>query len=427
MNTLIAGLQWGDEGKGKAIDFLSPSFDVVVRFQGGHNAGHTIYHGGRKHVLHLLPSGIFSAGVISVIGRGVVINPLQLAEEMKALQKIGVSMENLFISHSAPLILPCHQQLDIIFESSRYQNIGTTRRGIGPAYEDLAGRRSLFVADLLDEALFRSRLKPVHEYYDRLISLYGGTQPPLESYIEEYLEAGRYFADRVQDCFHLLHGLQAAGRSILFEGAQGTLLDIGLGTYPFVTSSHPTVGGVLIGTGLNHRAVEKVIGISKAYATRVGEGPFPTELQGAASEQLRRLGNEFGATTGRPRRVGWLDLVALKYAVQVNGVDEIFLTKLDILDEFPEIKVCTAYQKDGRQHRLFDPRPDFLAANQPFWHTLPGWQSRSRELRQPEELPAAMQNYISFIEEYLDCPVTYISLGSGREETVEFSAKTRRS
>ncbi len=418
MNTLIAGLQWGDEGKGKAIDYLSPKFDVVVRFQGGHNAGHTIYHDGRKHVLHLLPSGIFSSKVISVIARGVVINPLELAGEMKRLQETGISIENLVISHAAPLILPFHEQLDTIFEASRYQSIGTTRRGIGPAYEDLAGRRSLFIADLLDADLFKQRLQPLYQYYDRLIKLYGESQPALDSYLEEYLAAGRALKPYVQDTFHLLHRLQSEGRSILFEGAQGTLLDIGHGTYPFVTSSHPTVGGVLIGTGLNHHAVEKVIGISKAYATRVGEGPFPTELRGAEGEELRRLGSEFGSTTGRPRRVGWLDLVALKYAVQVNGVDELFLTKLDVMDDFAEIKVCIAYDHDGKQHESFDPRPDFLALQRPVWRSMPGWRTSLTHLRRREDLPPELLDYLKLIENYLNCPVTFLSVGSGREETI---------
>ncbi len=420
MNTLIVGLQWGDEGKGKAIDFLAGDFDVVVRFQGGHNAGHTIYRRGRKVVLHLLPSGIFAPRALSVIAAGVVVNPLQLVEEIGHARGLDVAVtpDNLRLSEAAPLILPFHQQLDIIFEESRYAKIGTTRRGIGPAYEDLSGRRAVFVRDLLDEGRFLRKVTPLNDYYNRLIGAWGGAPLTLDAYRDEYLAAGRFLGPFVADTTRLLQGLHAAGRSILLEGAQGTLLDIRLGTYPFVTSSHPTTGGALVGTGLSHKAMQRVVGVTKAYTTRVGEGPFPTELGGPAGEALRQAGNEYGATTGRPRRVGWLDLVALKYAVDVNGADALFLTKLDVLDGLPEIRVATGYEIDGREAEGFATDTETLARMQPVYRSFPGWRRDTSGARRLEELPAAARAYLEFIERSVGAPVGFISVGTAREQTI---------
>jgi adenylosuccinate synthase len=420
MNTLVLGMQWGDEGKGKAIDYLAGQFDVVVRYQGGHNAGHTIYHGDKKIVLHLLPSGILSPKTISVIAHGVVVNPVELVKEIDHITTLGFAPGPVYLSDAAPLILPLHQNLDIIFEESRFHKIGTTRRGIGPAYEDLVGRRALFVRDLMNPDLFLQRLKPLNDYYNKLIDAYGGEKIKMESYTDAYIAAGQKLKGYVRNTTELLHTLLRQGRSMLFEGAQGTLLDITLGTYPFVTSSHPTVAGVMSGTGLSHKALGRVIGISKAYTTRVGEGEFPTELHGDQGEWLRQRGNEYGATTGRPRRVGWLDLVALKYACEVNGVDGLFLTKLDVLDELQQIAVATAYElPGGKTTAWFDPAVDFLQAAKPVYTMLSGWNTRLDGVRHGADLPAATRAYIAFIEEFVGQPVTYASVGTGREQTIK--------
>jgi len=418
MNLLVLGLQWGDEGKGKAIDFLAGNFDVVVRYQGGHNAGHTIYYKGEKVILHLLPSGIFSKGTMSVIGHGVVVNPIQLVKEIKNISLMGISTDKLIVSMNAPIILPFHQKLDIIFENSRYLKIGTTKRGIGPAYEDLVGRRAVFIRDLIDKDIFYKRVKALNDYYNKLIKSYDGEEVSIESYIDEYLESGSFLKKYSKNTTYLLNKLFMEGKNILFEGAQGVLLDINQGTYPYVTSSNPCIGGVFTGTGLPHKAVEKVIGISKAYTTRVGEGPFPTELFEEESDFLREKGKEFGSTTGRARRVGWLDLVALKYSVMINGVDSVFVTKLDIFDEFDEIKVVTDYEINGEQNQIFDPSVDYLNKVKPVFKSFPGWKKSICDVKSFNELPQRTKDYIKFIESYIKIPVDYISVGTQREQTI---------
>jgi adenylosuccinate synthase len=422
MNTVVLGLQWGDEGKGKAIDYLAGAFEVVVRFQGGHNAGHTVYYQGHKVILHVLPSGIFYPDCLGVIANGVVVQPLQLVEEIKNARKLGLSIQNLALSENAPLILPFHQQLDVVFEDSRYQRIGTTRRGIGPAYEDVIGRRALFVRDLLQEDVFRAKIAPLAEYYRRLFEAHGHTAAGLEQEIGQYLKAGLFLKPFIKNTVQLLHQAFAAKKSILFEGAQGTLLDINLGTYPFVTSSNTTIAGVFSGSGLPPKAAGLVIGISKAYTTRVGEGPFPTELSDENGRMLRERGNEYGSTTGRPRRVGWLDLVALKYAVQINGVDAIFLTKLDVLDELAEIQVATAYELDGRRDDLFQPHADILSRSQPVYQTLSGWQKKLGAIDRFRDLPRQTRDYLRFIEDFVQVPVRYVSLGGERRQTIKIGA-----
>lgn len=418
MNLLVLGLQWGDEGKGKAIDFLAGNFNVVVRYQGGHNAGHTIYYKGKKVILHLLPSGIFSKGTMSVIGHGVVVNPIQLVKEIKNISLIGISTDKLIVSTNAPIILPFHQKLDIIFENSRYLKIGTTKRGIGPAYEDLVGRRAVFIRDLIDKDRFYKRVKPLNDYYSKLIKSYDGEEVSIDSYIDEYLESGSFLKKYSKNTTYLLNKLYMERKSILFEGAQGVLLDVNQGTYPYVTSSNTCIGGVFTGTGLPHKAVEKVIGISKAYTTRVGEGPFPTELFEEESDFLREKGNEFGSTTGRPRRVGWLDLVVLKYSVMINGVDSVFVTKLDIFDEFDEIKVVTDYEINGEQNQIFDPNVDYLSKVKPVFKSFPGWKKSICDVKSFNELPGRTKDYIKFIENYIKIPVEYISVGTQREQTI---------
>ena len=419
MNAVVLGLQWGDEGKGKAIDYLASQFNVVVRFQGGHNAGHTIFFNKQKVILHLLPSGVFTPGTISIIGNGVVVNPIQLVQEIKNLNKLGVGDKNLFLSLAAPLILPVHQKMDVVFESSRYVKIGTTRRGIGPAYEDLCGRRALFIRDLLDEKTFQKKVRSLDDYYNQVMQYFEGERVHIDSYVDEFIKAGEFLSKYALNTTYLLNQLFSEGKSILFEGAQGTLLDINLGTYPFVTSSNSTIGGIFTGTGMSHKAVEKVIGISKAYSTRVGGGPFPSELHGDQAELLRQKGNEFGSTTGRPRRVGWLDLVALKYAIMVNGVDEIFMTKLDVLDEFQEIKLVTHYEYQGVKNQIFDTSLEYLENVRTVEKSFSGWNVPIGNARKLQDLPRKARDYIGFIEDYIQIPVKYISVGMEREQTVK--------
>jgi len=419
MNTVVLGLQWGDEGKGKAIDYLAGDFDVVVRFQGGHNAGHTVYYQGKKVVLHVLPSGIFYPDCLAVIANGVVVQPLQLVEEIKNARALGLTLQNLVLSEYAPLILPFHQQLDVVFEDSRYQRIGTTRRGIGPAYEDVIGRRALFVKDLLREDAFRAKIKILAEYYQRLFMAHGHPVENFDQAVDQYLQAGAFLKPHVANTTLQLQQAFREKKKILFEGAQGTLLDINLGTYPFVTSSNTTIAGVFSGTGLSPKAVDRVIGISKAYTTRVGEGPFPSELKDESGRILRERGNEYGSTTGRPRRVGWLDLVALKYAIQVNGVDSLFITKLDVLDEFAEITVATAYESAGGRGGHFPSHAGDLGLVRPLYQTLPGWRRDLGGIRRLSDLPRQVRSYLSFIEEYTGVGVSHITVGGEREQTIE--------
>ncbi len=419
MNTVVLGLQWGDEGKGKAIDYLAGGFDVVVRFQGGHNAGHTVYYQGEKVVLHVLPSGIFYPDCLAVIAHGVVVQPLQLVDEIRNARRLGLSLRNLALSANAPLILPFHQQLDVVFEDSRYQRIGTTRRGIGPAYEDVVGRRALFVGDLLEERDFRSKIAHLAEYYNRLFAAYGQPVEDIEPAISEYLRAGEFLGPQVTDTTSLLQQAFRGKKNILFEGAQGSLLDINLGTYPFVTSSNTTIAGVFSGTGLSPKAVDRVIGISKAYATRVGEGPFPTELKDDNGRLLRERGNEYGATTGRPRRVGWLDLVALKHAVQINGADSLFLTKLDVLDELAEIRVATEYEIEGQRSGQFPCHADALGRVRPVYRAMPGWRKTLGAVERLGDLPSPVRAYLDFIEEFTGTKVSHVSVGGERKQTIE--------
>lgn len=419
MNVAVMGLQWGDEGKGKAIDYLARGFDVVVRYQGGHNAGHTIYHQGRKLALHLLPSGVCTPGTRSVITHGVVVNPLALLEEMDDVSAQGIIIDDLYISADAPVILPEHQRLDEVFEEARSEKIGTTRRGIGPAYEDVTGRRAIFIGDLVDRDKLLEKLVPLNRFFNRLIGIQGGAPVEIESYLDDYLLAGQRLRSFICDTVPLLHRFCENGESILFEGAQGVLLDLRFGTYPYVTSSVPTVGGLLSGTGLSHKQLGKVVGVTKAYTTRVGEGPFPSELSGPLAEELRTLGNEYGATTGRPRRVGWLDLVALKYAVDINGVDELFLTKIDVLGQFERLPVLTDYRyPDGTLGRDFCADARRLERVEGIYRELPGWKCSLDSIRNEKELPLAAREYIQFIEAYVGIPVRCLSVGPTREQTV---------
>ncbi len=419
MNRLVLGLQWGDEGKGKAINYFANDFDIVVRYQGGHNAGHTIFLNKKKVVLHILPSGVLTKGTLSLIANGVVVNPMQLLEEIEEVENVTNEEINLALSAKAPVIFPFHQSSDIKSEDRALVKIGTTRRGIGPCYEDFYARRSIFVEDLVDEKRLKEVLPILFNYHKKVINCFGGSLQDYKDYIEEYIEAGKKLKKYVIDTRSLLQKAVEDKKNILFEGAQGALLDVCHGTYPFVTSSSPTIGGMLIGTGLSHKSVGMVTGICKAYTTRVGEGPFPSELHCQVGETLRAEGKEFGATTGRPRRVGWLDLPALKYAIEVSGADNIFLTKLDVLDSFEKIELVVSYEdQDGKERGFVN---DSLSLSKVKVKTLAlsGWQKKISSCRNYSDLPKEAQDYIAYIENYIGIPVKFISVGPNREETLE--------
>ena len=420
-NVVVIGTQWGDEGKGKIVDLLTERAAAVVRFQGGHNAGHTLVIDGEKTVLHLIPSGILRAGVQCLLGNGVVLAPGPLLEEIRELAAKGVPVrDRLRISPACPLILPYHVAMDVAREKSLgEQKIGTTGRGIGPAYEDKAARRGVRLGDLFYWQQFSSKLAEVMEYYNFLLANYYETKPVD---FQETLDATREVADEllpmVADIGPMLHDLRDAGENILFEGAQGTLLDIDLGTYPFVTSSNTTVGGAAVGSGFGPRFLDYILGTTKAYATRVGSGPFPTELFDDVGERLAERGNEYGATTGRPRRCGWFDAVAIRQVVQINSLSGLCLSKLDVLDGLDTIRICVGYQDStGTPVRArFD--SEFYSEIRPVYEDLSGWHESTAGARSLDDLPATARAYIERIEETVGAPVAVISTGPDREETI---------
>lgn len=415
---IIVGAQWGDEGKGKVVDMLTEQSDIVARYQGGANAGHTIVVGGTKYVLHLIPSGILHDGVTCVIGNGVVIDPVALMDEIHRLESLGISIKGrLKISHKAHLIMPYHKLLDQLQESD--QKIGTTGRGIGPAYIDKYNRSGIRIVDLLDRPSLEEKLRrAIAQKNEWFRKVYDAPELDVEKTVAEYLEFDKQIDEYITDTTSFLNEAWRGGKHLLLEGAQGALLDVDHGTYPFVTSSSPTSGGACTGLGLPPTAITGVVGIVKAYSTRVGNGPFPTELHNEIGERLRSEGGEFGATTGRPRRCGWLDLFALRYSAMINGITEIVLTKLDVLNNFSEIGVCTSYQLDGRTLKYFPSECDSLERVEPQYQMLPGWNTSLEGCRQWDDLPAATQQYISFIEEFVGAKVTYIGTGPGREQIV---------
>ena len=426
-NVVVVGAQWGDEGKGKVVDLLTQHAQVVVRFQGGNNAGHTLVVGGEKTILTLIPSGILHAGKACVIGNGVVLDPSVLVAEIDALRARGVirSEAQLLVSESAHVVFPWHKQLDVLREKARGASpIGTTGRGIGPAYEDKVACRGIRVRDLLDSArLTRKVEERLTAAMDELKLLAGraGTElPPLDpaTIAREYAAFGARLRPHVRDASLYLHGEARAGARILFEGAQGTLLDIDHGTYPFVTSSNCVAGNAAVGSGLGPTEIDRVVGISKAYTTRVGGGPFPTELKDEVGERLRKVGNEFGSVTGRPRRCGWLDGVALRYATRVNGLSGLALTKLDVLSGLPELKLCTSYSLPGAQTGDFPSDVDDLAQVSPVYETLSGWEERLAGVRSFEQLPSAARAYVRRVEEVAGVPLMCISVGADRGETI---------
>jgi adenylosuccinate synthase len=417
MNIAVLGAQWGDEGKGKIVDLLTRHFSIVARYQGGHNAGHTVYAGGRKFVLRLLPSGILHDGITCIIGNGLVVDPQALFAEIDELDRAGIAVgDRLVISDKAHLILPYHRELDLLSEARRGERrIGTTSRGIGPAYEDKIARRGVRVGDLANPSSLEEAVQHNVAARNRLIA---DSTMDWRQVIEELERAWERMAPWVRDVSLFLAGARQDGKSIMFEGAQGTLLDIDHGTYPYVTSSNATIGGVCTGLGVGPRAIDGILGVAKAYTTRVGEGPLPTELTGEIGNRLRESGQEFGAVTGRPRRCGWYDAVAVRYAVRVNGLDALALTKLDVLDGLDEIQVCTGYRCRGTA--LADLPGDVaqLAACEPMYETLPGWRAPTRGVRRYEDLPSEAKAYVARIEEVTGVPAAILSTGSDREDTI---------
>ena len=417
MNIAVLGAQWGDEGKGKIVDLLTPNFSIVARYQGGHNAGHTVYANGRKFVLRLLPSGILHDGITCVIGNGVVIDPQALFAEIDELAAAGIDIgTRLIVSDKAHLILPYHRELDLLSEARRGERkIGTTSRGIGPAYEDKIARRGVRVGDLANATALAEAVEHNVAARNRLIA---ESTMDAAVVLAELGRAWERMKPWVADVSVYLAAARRDGRAIMFEGAQGTLLDIDHGTYPYVTSSNATIGGVCTGLGVGPRAIDRVLGVAKAYTTRVGEGPLPTELTGEIGNRLRETGQEFGAVTGRPRRCGWYDAVAVRYAARVNGLDALALTKLDVLDGLPELQVCTSYTCRGAVLTEMPGELAQLAACEPFYETLPGWSQPTRGVRAYDDLPRAARAYIARLEEITGVPAAIVSTGSGRDETI---------
>jgi adenylosuccinate synthase len=420
MNLCVLGAQWGDEGKGKIVDLLTPRFSVVARYQGGHNAGHTVYVRGQKFVLHLVPSGILHPGVTCVIGNGVVVDPHALFSELDDLARLGIDVNGrLLVSDKAHLILSYHRELELLAEARRGERrIGTTSRGIGPAYEDKIGRRGIRVGDLADQSPDGPLVSAVRENVEARNRLIGNVDLEWASVVADLRKVWTRLKPLVADVSLYLYDAMAEGRAVMFEGAQGTLLDIDHGTYPYVTSSNGTAGGVLTGLGIGPRAVDQVMGVAKAYTTRVGEGPLPTELHGAMGERLRETGQEYGASTGRPRRCGWYDAVAVRYAARVNGLDSLAITKLDVLDGFDELQVCTAYRYGDTVLRDMPGDVAQLAACEPVYEAIAGWQESTKGLTTFDALPPAAQRYIRKLEETSGVPASIISTGSDREHTI---------
>ena len=422
--SVVIGTQWGDEGKGKIVDLLSEQVDVVARYQGGANAGHTICWGDQTFVLHLVPSGIFHDNVTCVIGNGVVIDPVAIVKEIKAIQENGYDIEGrLLISHNAHLIMPYHKKIEEARELSRKgKAIGTTLRGIGPAYVDKFSRTGIRVVDLLDRDVLRRKLKrSLEEKNAMLKGVYGAPELDVESMIEEYVEFDKLIDPYVTDTTQYLCKALKEGKRVLAEGAQGSLLDVDFGTYPYVTSSHPTVGGCCTGLGIPPTSIHRIIGIVKAYCTRVGNGPFPTELTDATGEQLRAVGHEFGATTGRPRRCGWLDLVALNYTSMINGLTELTITKLDVLSGLDELKVCTSYVIDGKETTRFPADLHTLERVEPVYETVPGWSEDIVGIDQFEDLPDNAKTYLQFISDRVGVDISMVSTGPKRSQTIASS------
>jgi adenylosuccinate synthase len=411
------GAQWGDEGKGKIVDLLASQFDIVARYQGGHNAGHTVYVNGTKFILRLIPSGILHPGITCVIGNGVVVDPGALLTEVDELTNAGIdAASRIVISDKAHLILPYHRDLDLLSEARRGERkIGTTSRGIGPAYEDKIARRGIRAGDLADPQALEHGVRENVNARNRLVH---ETTMDWRVVLEELLVRGARIRPWVRDVSLMLSDAMRDGKSILFEGAQGTLLDIDHGTYPFVTSSNASIGGVCTGLGVGPRLIGRVLGVAKAYTTRVGEGPLPTELFGDMGTRLRESGNEYGAVTGRPRRCGWYDAVAIRYSTRINGLDALALTKLDVLDGLDRIEICTAYRCGGETLTEFPSDIARLSQCEPVYESMPGWSTPTRGVTRFTDLPEAARQYVARLEEISGVPAAIISTGSDRDETI---------
>ena len=409
---IVVGAQWGDEGKGRIIDALAKKADAVVRFQGGSNAGHTVVVNGEKFVFHLIPSGALRRGKKCIIGNGVVVDPRELLSEIDSLNLRGIRVDSLYLSSNAHVIMPYHQKIEEIEEEQRGKNrIGTTRKGVGPAYVDKAARRGIRAVDLLDKEILNSKLRMSLQFWKNSFEL--GFS--VEAILEEYLEYGRQLEKFIVDTSLIIHELVKEDRVILFEGAQGSLLDVDHGTYPFVTSSNATAGGACTGTGVGPTQIDQVLGVAKAYITRVGEGPFPTEIHNEVGELIQKRGQEYGATTGRARRCGWFDGVALRYAVRVNGLDGLILTKLDILGGLSRIRICTAYRYRGKVIQDFPLEASHWQECEPVYEEMEGWDDDAFEAKRIEDFPRPIQKYLRRIEEIGGVPILFLSVSAERD------------
>ena len=418
---IILGAQWGDEGKGKIVDLLAEKADFVARYQGGANAGHTVIVDGDETILHLVPSGILNPQAICLLGNGLVIDPIALMDEIKLVEAKGVTVKGrLFISPKAHLIMPYHKLIDGMSEkSSGDRAIGTTGRGIGPAYVDKANRKGIRIVDLLDRDHFTDLLKKnISEKNEIIKKIYGENPLDPESVIDEYLAFDNLVDPFIKDVSRMLNEAILEGKNILIEGAQGTLLDLDHGTYPYVTSSNPIAGGACTGLGVGPTRIDLVTGVIKAYTTRVGNGPFPTELNNSDGEKLRQSGGEIGATTGRSRRCGWFDSVLARYSASVNGIDELIVTKLDVLDGFSEVDICTGYEVDGKIHQNFPVDSHQLKRVKPVYDTMPGWLTKTCDMRSWQELPVNAKNYIKRLENLSGVKIVMVSVGPGRKENI---------
>jgi len=416
----VIGAQWGDEGKGKVVDLLAQEARVVVRFAGGDNAGHTVVNPYGEFKLHLVPSGIFSSRTVCIIGNGVVINPATLINEIDQLNERGVDTTQLFISDRAHLIMPYHTLLDGLEEEARGgKALGTTRRGIGPAYADKAARLGIRAGDLLDKEALLERLRSVLDYKNTILTkIYGVSPLSLDEIYSQYCQYGERLSPHIRETTIMLEEALDRDELVLLEGAQGTLLDPDFGTYPYTTSSSPLVAGGCLGAGLSPTRISRILGVFKAYCTRVGEGPMPTELKDETGDLIRERAHEYGTTTGRPRRCGWFDAVAARFSNRINGFTGVAITRLDVLDILPSLKICVGYKLDGKDIDYFPANVTTLAKCQPIYEELPGWQASTRDIRQYEQLPAEARQYITRLEELISCPVNLICIGPGREETI---------
>ena len=416
----IIGAQWGDEGKGKIVDLLSEKVRAVVRYSGGDNAGHTVINDYGEFKFHIIPSGIFNADALCIIGNGVVINPAVLIKEIDKLQKHNIDTSHLIISTRTNLIMPYHTILDGLEEERLGgEAIGTTRKGIGPAYSDKIARLGIRAGDLLDKEAFNARLSTILEFKNALLTkIYNAPPISQKEIYEQYLKYGERLAAFIQDTEPLLQNIISQGESILLEGAQGTLLDPDFGTYPYVTSSSPLAAGSSLGSGISLKNIDTIIGVFKAYTTRVGGGPLPTELHDKTGELIRERAHEYGTTTGRPRRCGWFDAIAGRFSVQINGFSDIALTRLDVLDTFDSIKICTGYKLNGKTINHFPSNTATVEKCQPVYEEVPGWMTSTNDIRDFKQLPPQARNYVTRLEELLSCPISIISVGAKREQTI---------